>query len=158
MKFMGLDLDDQIVEDYYKYYRRGHRSEKSLRLEILNLLACELKVNGIEEALTVYGKEECETQVHKVLRELIEVTYEPDPVYVLGVRVSGVHIQELSDLCGIDFTKERQDALEGAVKIILHDTLKKETTEEAVAAYGKEFVEDIVNAELSTAIQQAREN
>lgn len=157
MKFMGLDLNDEIVDQYFQHVRCGYRDENSLRLEILNLLNCELGTHGIEESLAVYGKEECEAQVHKVLKEMIETFYRPDPIIILGLKIDSGLINDIFTLYHAEESEENLKVIEDVIVKILQDIFHTDSVEEAEKRYKKDFIELTVNARLFELVNMKKE-
>ena len=149
MRFMGLDLNDEIVDQYFQHVRCGHRDENALRLEILSLLSSELGVKDLDEALSAYGKEECEAQIHKVLKEMIETFYRYEPVIIAGLKIDGKTVKNLFALYNTEYeNKKDKEVLEITVKDIVKKYFHNMSVEEAVTSRGEKFVETLVNARL----------
>lgn len=76
MKILGLDLDDNVVREYFAHCT-GTENYEHLESETKHAIHTELGIDNVEEAISVYGKEEVELQVIKVLNEMIEALWIP---------------------------------------------------------------------------------
>lgn len=152
MKFEGLDLNDNIMEQYYSMI--GGKDEHRLKLDILNILGFTFGIDGIEEAVTKHGKEACEREILKIFEEDIALAHpsETMPVYGLNIRKNS-----LVKLFGREVTEDDLPAVEEVVSKLAVAAYQESTKKEIIPSFedilkictandfSKQLFEDIVN-------------
>lgn len=163
MRIVGLDLDDIIVEEYFKH-RLPTKDYDFLMLEIKSALKSELGINDIEEAIRVYGKEECAVQVYKALNDYIDVTWNTLMYY----NITKPPFQSLD--CGIIIEKDIMDTYFGCnpgecteehfnkvqemIDTIIKDEMKVKDLCDAIAKYGNAQARYYIEDRVKTILKQ----
>lgn len=81
MKVLGFDIDDIVVKEFYRHVS-GKECFEFLEMQVASAIHTELGISSpgnhqklVEEALSIYGREECELHIYKVLNEMIGDLY-----------------------------------------------------------------------------------
>lgn len=83
MKVLGFDIDDIVAKEFYRHVTGTEDAFDFLEMNVASALRIEFGLSGyngdrqrlVEDALSIYGREECELHIYKVLNEMIGDLY-----------------------------------------------------------------------------------